>query len=222
MTCVPSLMITFPLCLKSAHSILTLHQRGHGKTKAGDRVTGENKLDCLSFCDVLPFRDQRGGCVSCAYWERLFWTTLTCGNLLLLCFRGGGRGRRCVGGAYIIWLQRLRPLQRASSTKIQQHKQLIKVRWGLQKSRPPCWDVQCLPGHCYPTTKGAGWEAQTKGQEQTEIRDGWEEDSLCSSPPSPAGRRFSLDQQIVRPRLSPIKENECFKGSELVRKVCFA
>lgn len=130
-------------------------------------------------------------------------------------------GRR-VGGAYIIWLQRLRPLQRVSSTKIQRHKQLIKVRWGRQESCLPCWDVQCLPGHCYPTTKSAGWDAQTKEWEQTEIRDGYEEDSrnsLFSLPRSPVGRRFSLDQQIVRPELPPIKENECFKGSELIRKV---
>lgn len=81
------------------------------------------------------------------------------------------------GGAYIIWLQRLRPLQRVSSTKTQQHKQPIKVRWGRQKSCPPCWDMQCLPGHCYTTTKSAGWDAQTKEREQTEIRDGYEEDS---------------------------------------------
>lgn len=82
-----------------------------------------------------------------------------------------------VRGADIIWLQRLRPLQRVSSTKIQQHKQLIKVRRGRQQSCPPCWDIQCLPGHCYHTTKGAGWDAQTKEWEQTEIRDGYEEDS---------------------------------------------
>lgn len=63
------------------------------------------------------------------------------------------------------------------TTKIQQHKQLITVRWGRQKSCPPCWDIQRLPGHCYLTTKGAGWDAQSKKWEQTEIRKGYEKDS---------------------------------------------
>lgn len=49
--------------------------------------------------------------------------------------------------------------------------------------------AELVPGHCYPTTKAAGWARQTRKWEQTEIRDGYEEASSTAWVP-----RHSLRQ----------------------------
>lgn len=165
--------------------------------------------------------------LGCVYWKEkrpseAEWKAFcTWSDLLLLCFRRADMLEELTLSDY----KGSRPLQRASSTKIQQHKQLIKVRWRRQKSCPPCWDIECLPEHCYPTTKGAGWDTQTKKWEQTEIRDGYEEDSdaVCVPPHSSAPAAFASWQAFfvvsasARPEPPRIKEKERFKESQLIQ-----
>lgn len=105
--------------------------RFSGKTKANGWVTGENKSVCLHFCDLLPFAvfsPLAGRNLGLRWMETAFWKVQhTWRGLLLLCLARAGESTT-----------KARPLQGVSSTEVQQHKQLIKLRWRRQESWRPC------------------------------------------------------------------------------------
>lgn len=112
-----------------------------------------------------------------------------------------------------------RPLQRVSATEVQQHKQLIKLRWRRQNSCRPCREVRRLPGHCYPLQRRQAETGRLGNENKQRLEmDMREPAARVPRHSPPVGRPVPLDQPSLRPELPRIKENECFKESQLIRK----